>query len=269
MLILTQRPTIDAAELDFDLLERWDLSFVDRDGERSTEDDAMQYCVAVERPNLTLGGVVVGMLGNEDCKSIYEVREKYAVKVFSVLRLMAKAVSYLHERNLCHGSLCLDNCAKYEGRWKLAGASQACKTGDSVQTKALFRACPPELVHICKEDKLPGVREVAAVSMAHDVWAFGVLAYEALVGEKPVPYDLDQGLENDSGALATLMTWNERDLARARSSLLAVGVLDSGADMVLSCLSPDPELRPRMVEMLKHKLWSDLRQLYKKTRGEL
>lgn len=123
-----------------------------------TSEVAKQHCIAIEQPNLTLVGVVEGMLNNRDCQTDPEVRKRYVDKVFSVLRVIAKALRHLHSLGIVHGSVSSKNCGKYANRWKVGALLSMCMAGEAHHS---------------------GVRAHPSI----DVLDFGKLSYEVSVGE--------------------------------------------------------------------------------------
>lgn len=180
---------------------------------------AKQFCISIEQASLTLEGVLEGLLGNDECRSMPAVRKRYAEKVFAVLRIVAKALRHLHSLGLVHGSVTLRNCAKFEDRWKLGNVLQICEEVDH------------------------------SIGPPADIWAFGMLAYEVLVGETL--------FTNDGDVSRLELDWNRHLKQQANQTLVQSCLPMSWADMIVSCLDPDVERRPTMTEVLALPLWKD------------
>jgi serine/threonine protein kinase len=227
-------------------------------------DGRKRFFLSIERPDLTLSGVVRGMLGNQDCQNDVKVRQRYSAKVFSVLRLVAKALQRLHAQGFIHGDLCLENCGKYDDQWKLSGLLGAKKIGETFDSAKLSSSAPPESVEPLKSST--GTKHQAAFRAdlvccpSFDSWAFGKLAYEVLVGNALIEFDVTKNVEDDYDSLANLLHWNDFSVQDAQQQLKRVGISEAGISLVAQCLSPDDETRPSMNEVLKHPVWSEMRQ---------
>jgi hypothetical protein len=228
------------------------------------DDGQERYCVVIERPDLTLSGVVRGMLGNHDCQNDRSVRHRYTVKVLSVLRTIAKSLRSLHSEGFIHGGLTLENCGKYNDKWKLSGILGSQRIGEKVDVSRLSSSAPPEAV-------LPFMSDDEAVHDAVfrtdlvaqpsvDSWAFGKVMYEVLVGDSLIEWNVATSVDEDRNSLARLHQWNEFNLLDCRRQLELVGIIEPGIELVIQCLCPQGANRPSMDQILKHSVWSELRR---------
>jgi serine/threonine protein kinase len=228
------------------------------------DDEQERYCVVIERPDLTLSGVVRGMLGNHDCQNDRSVRHRYTVKVLSVLRTIAKSLQRLHSEGFIHGGLTLENCGKYNDKWKLCEILGSQTIGRKIDASRLSSSAPPEAV-------LPFMSEDGAVHDAAfrtdlvaqpsvDSWAFGKVMYEVLVGDSLIEWNVATSVDEDRDSLARLHQWNEFNLLDCRRQLELVGVVEPVIELVLQCLCPQVANRLSMDAILKHSAWSELRR---------
>lgn len=238
-------------------------------GERDTDrgplpdDGKVRYCISIERPELTLSSVVRGMLGNLNCQNDASVRHRYTVKVFSVLRSIAKSLQRLHSDGFVHGNLSLENCGKYSDKWKLSDILEAQAIGETFDRERLSISAPPEAVLLQRgTGKTPGAsfRTDLVALPSFDSWGFGKLAYEVLVGDTFLEFDVAKDIADDEVTLVRLCQWNEFNMQECRRQLELVGVTDEGVALVLQCIGPE-ECRPTMDEVLRHSIWSGLRRL--------
>jgi len=257
--------TVLLRELDPDnsLLEEVTVFGVGEDGMPTTI-GAKQYCVSIEQPNLTLHGVVDGMLRNEDCQTVPAIRRRYAEKVFAVLRVVAKALRYLHGIGIVHGGICTNSCSKYDNKWKISNIIGIRRVGGTFDEHRLAISAPPESV------------EVAGVSLkedyeAHpsiDTWAYGKLAFEVLVGEPLFPSVDTDDLHQKNDVLQRIFLWNDYNLEEVSQKLIRACVSEAGRALILDCLSAQPERRPTMSELLARPFWNEIRRPGRTTKTE-
>ena len=226
--------------------------------------------MAIELPSLTLDRVVGGMLKSEDFKRSPDMRNRYFSKVCMVLRLIAKCMRYLHGIGVVHGDICLENCGKFDDRWKLLSSLGIQPNGKRFDSTRMCESSPPEALEMLRDVVETRGQEassrhvtfkghVAAPSV--DVWAFGKLMYEALTGEPLIRFDPNKTTRHDNRALLKLVNWNENDLREVIENLKDAGVPTLGVDLVSHCLLPDPTERPSTAdEILEHPFWKDMRR---------
>lgn len=237
---------------------------------------AQQRCVSIERPQLTLDKVVAGMIKNGCYAGDPEMRKKYAAKVCSVLRLIGKAIRHLHNAGVVHGNVSMEACGKFDEMWKLRERLSVQVFGEPFDPTRFAESFPPEALVLSEEDAGVSDSDFAAVSFrpsfnAHpsiDVWAFGKLAYECLVGKPLVEFDKSKETSNDSISMLQIMEWDQSNMKEVFSNLLDSGLGESGADLITSCLFPIPEDRPStMDEILSHEFWQEMKQYRSKRRS--
>lgn len=253
-------------DIDVDFFEEI-LTFVVRGSDANRgplpDDERRRFFISVERPELTLSGVVRGMLGNQDCQNDAKVRQRYSAKVFSVLRLVAKSLQRLHAQGFIHGDLCLESCGKYDDKWKLSDLLGAQKIGETFDIARLSSSAPPESVEPLRSsgtDHQAAFRADLVTRPSFDSWAFGKVAYEVLVGDALIEYDVTKSVKEDHDSLVYLLHWSDFNVQDARQQLERVGISEDGISMVTQCLSPDEVARLSMDEVLQHPVWSELRR---------
>ena len=217
-----------------------------------------QYCLAIEKPNLTLDRVVDGMQKKEDYCYNEDMRNRYMNKICSVLRLIAKAVQYLHDKGIVHGDICLETCGKFDDKWKLTNLIGSQNIGKIFLKRRLSESSPPEAVAIRLD--VPTFIDVEAKPSV-DIWAFGKLTFEALTGQALLEFDPDVEVESDCERMMQLFNWGEGRLRDIIDSLRHAGVPHVGIDMISGCLLPNPDARPSsMGDILKHPFWKEMRR---------
>lgn len=249
-------------DLDFDSIAQVSGFVV---GERDSFESGgrQQFCISVEQPGLTLDRVVAGMLKNGACKERSQLRQKYVVKMFSVLQIIAKAVHRLHVFGVVHGNITPEICGKFDERWKLLGTLDFQKVGDRFDTGSFGSSVPPEALEPQHSgmglDRQAAFRTNVVVDPSMDIWAFGKLAYDVLVGEPLIHFDTRKDIRQDHQALLKILHWSTLDLVEVKGRLRRAGVPDSGVDLITRCLSHDPDSRPSsMNEILHSGVWDNL-----------
>jgi serine/threonine protein kinase len=219
----------------------------------------------VERPSLTLDRVVAGMLKNEDCKVNSDLRRRYVAKIFSVLRIVAKTLQRLHSFGVVHGNICPENCGKFDDNWKLLGTLKLQKIGEKFDVARFGVSVPPEAVEP-KSSTIALQRQATFctnvdVDPSLDIWGFGILAYDVLVGEPLFKFDPRKELCQNHEALLKILHWSTLDLVEVRRCLRQASVPDLGVDLIAKCLSQEAGSRPsNMNEILRSGLWDGLRR---------
>jgi Protein kinase domain len=245
-------------ELDFSLLEEISIHSVDRESS-----NGKQYCVAIEQAELTLQDVVSGMLDNEECQTDVGVRKRYAGKVFSVLRLVGKALAHLHSLGVIHGCVSLEHVGKFQSKWKLSEVMIIQRIGEVFNSGMFSKASPPEAIkvdNVSTSEVRAMFRSNFIVDESIDVWAFGNMAFEVLVGEPLVDSDPTKEFDQDHSRLLDIVQWGDFNLQQISQKLRLKGVGESGIDLITMCLSPDARNRPSAMQILSHPVWKELRR---------
>mmetsp|Transcript_38287 Transcript_38287/g.92623 ORF Transcript_38287/g.92623 Transcript_38287/m.92623 type:complete len:291 (+) Transcript_38287:4934-5806(+) len=235
-----------------------------------------QSWVSIECPEATLKDVAGSMMRKGGYWNQPDLRSKYATKICLVLRLIAKSLRHLHSNGVVHGDLSLQSCGLFEHEWKLLGRMEVQPIGQAFDTSRFQQSFPPESLHsgdldmnVYDTDAPPVSFKQSVISdPSIDIWAFGKLAYEAILGKPLVAYDANLPA-NDVVALLEVMEWNEDCLKDVFHELLeSGGIAESGAELFTSCLFPRPEDRPKsMEEILSHPFWQQNIKQRNKARG--
>ena len=236
----------------------------------SEQEAAQQYCISIERPrSITLDRVVEGMLKKGGYRHDPDLRRKYAAKVCAVLRLIGKGLRHLHASGGVHGNVCMETCGKFDHEWKLLGRLNVQLIGAALDPSKFQYSFPPEALVL--EEKEGVVYDSDAPPVAFntelvadpslDIWGFGQLAYESILGKQLVEFDKKKKTTEDAVSLLEVMEWDESNMRNVFEELLDSGIPESGADLIVSCLFPRPADRPKsMDDILSHPFWKEMRR---------
>lgn len=228
-----------------------------------------QFCISIECPQLTLDKVVDSMVSNGGYSPDQDLRRKYAAKVCSVLRLIGKAIRHLHASGGIHGNICLENCGKFDHSWRLLGRMDVERIGETISPSRYHSSFPPESLQldqqeggICDSDGAPVSFKTSLVAdVSLDMWGFGKLTYEAILGKPLVQFDKSKKPRDDVVSLLEVLEWGEFNMKEIFEDLLDSGMPESGADLIVSCLFPRPEDRPGSMDIvLDHPFWKEMRK---------
>jgi ankyrin repeat protein len=209
--------------------------------------------ISAKKTSTSLANVIEGMS--------HERRIKHFRTSRSILRGIAKSLSKLHRQGIIHGSLAIQNVGKFGKCWKLMDIP------GSVAVNELFTACrlglhsPPE-AFITARCKINHERNIASIAPnlaavpTVDVWAFGKLMYEVLVGESLFKIFSVEGSYLKSSMC--IHAWNSYHLKKISRKLISEGINSSAVNLISSCLCPLLSERCKsMSDILDHPFWTD------------
>ena len=273
ILVYLQITSLHAFEID-SLYTEEVSTFGIGDGLQS-QDSGQEYCISIEYPQLSLDRVVDGMVQKGRYLHDVTLQKKYAAKISYVLRSIAKALKHVHDAGAVHGNVCLENCGRFEQSWKLRGRLGLTRIGETFDISRFHQAFPPEFLtvndqegEVCDSDEAPvSFRSGIVASPAIDIWAFGKLAYEAIVGQPMIGFDSSKRTDEDVVSLLEILEWDQSNMKTVFENLLDSGVPESGADLITSCLFANPGERPSsMYQILDNPFWKEMRRFREQTK---
>jgi len=166
------------------------------------------YCITMEGADTTAENLMLDM-------------RKYG-KSFSnkVLKRIGISLLHMHEHGLVHGDFGTHNIGKFKNRWKLLGVGGSKAIGSPTDPKRGFYH-PPETVVVETKRAPLGKKEVVAKVVSipaqptHDIWAFGVVMYEAICGVPLSPYACRGKRAMSANEVAKIGRWDQASLDRA------------------------------------------------------
>merc|ERR1712232_391787 len=125
----------------------------------------------------------------------------------------------------------MQTCGKFEHVWKLLGRLEVQKIGLPIDLARYNTSFPPEALVFEEEDGDIYDSDNAAVTFASllaspaiDIWGFGKLAYESLVGKPLIQFDDSKNPIEDTVSLLEVLEWDDNNLRSVFSDLLDAGV---------------------------------------------
>lgn len=233
-----------------------------------------QFWISTERPEVTLKDVAASMIKKGGYWNEPELRTKYAAKICSVLKIIAKSLRHIHSRGVIHGDLNLESCGKFDHSWKLLDRLSVQAIDQPFDMSRFQQSFPPESLHsvdnnsaVFDSDTPVSFKDSIIACPAIDIWAFGKLAYEAIMGKPLVEFGAKRP-SDDVVALLDVMDWGESSMRDIFTELLeSGGIAESGAELFTSCLFARPEDRPVSMEaVLSHRFWHENQRQREKSR---
>lgn len=208
----------------------------------------IKYCVSVNTSKMSLARVVAGMPKDHKYRSDMNLLSRYFGKAKSILHLIAEALGELHNAGIAHGNIDSHHIGKFGEDWKVTGILGSAVNGERFASARLGLHSPPETFQSCSP--------LLSADPTVDVWSFGKLMYEVLVGEsifKPFSE------EEDTHLLSKLVSgWNDNHLAIIATQLFDARIGAVGIDLISRCLRPVKKERPRSMQVvLQHPFWND------------
>lgn len=250
---LTSRSDIVDAELakrkDYDLSRHYvpAIISVHHTMQHAAYSEAMaepSFCITMEAADITAENLIL------------DTRRAGGAFPKADLKGIAMSLLHIHEHGLVHGDFGSHNTAKFGDRWKTLGIRGSVAIGEeTVPNRGFFH--PPEAVsletrNVSLGDKNVGASVVPVASdVTYDIWAYGVVFYEAVAGLPLSPY---RSLHKAKRALTTaelfkVGQWDDRSLRKALRHIDD----ESARDLVKKLLHPNPNARAQSLrDVLEH-----------------
>jgi len=164
-------------------------------------------------------------------------------------------------KKIIHGHVDSHHIGKFRERWKVIGLPGSAVGGEQFETSRLGLHSPPE-AYVSAHSKHSDGLSIASLAPslkaepAVDIWAFGKLMYEILVGESL----FGDFSERDDLVHASkcILTWNDGHLREVSNKLFEERIGSTGVDLISCCLRPTKSARTRsMSDILQHPFWRD------------
>lgn len=148
---------------------------------------------------------------------------------------------------------------QFGSRWKLLGAGGSIPIGEATDPNRGFYH-PPESIVVETKRTSMGKKAISACVVSipaqttYDIWAYGVVIYEAITGTPISAYACRGKRAMSSTEVAKIGRWDERSLAKA---LRIVEHDDNATDLLRRLLNNDPAVRCQSIrDILEHPFFS-------------
>jgi ankyrin repeat protein len=166
------------------------------------------YCITMEGADTTAENLMLDM--------------RKAGKPFPIKALKRLGISllHMHEHGLVHCDFGTHNIGKFGSRWKLLGVGGSVPIGKATNPNRGFYH-PPESIVVENKRAAIGKKSVNAVVVSiptratYDIWAYGVVFYEAIAGVPLSPYACRGKRPMTSVEVAKIGQWDENNIRRA------------------------------------------------------
>jgi serine/threonine protein kinase/ankyrin repeat protein len=201
------------------------------------------YCITMEGADTTAENLMLDM--RKHGKPFPE----------KALKRIGISLLHLHEHGIIHSDFGTHNIGKFGSRWKLLGVGGCVKLGRPTDPERGFYH-PPEAI-VVEQKRFTGSKNNFSASVisipshtTYDIWAYGVVLYEALAGLPLGPYACRGKRAMSSTEVAKIGTWDEQSLRKALRHVPENGPV---RDLLKRLLHHDPNKRiSSMRQVLEH-----------------
>ena len=205
------------------------------------------YCITMEGADTTAENLMLDMR-----KTGKQFPDK-------ALKRIGISLLHLHEHGIVHGDFGTHNIGKFGSRWKLLGVGGSiAMTNPTDPSRGFYH--PPEAIVVENKRLSMGKKSYSAniVSIpahtTYDIWAYGVVVYEAIAGIPLGPYACRGKRAMSSSEVCKIGLWDEGSLKKA---LKHVPDNELGRDLLKRLLHHDPQHRiSSMRQVLEHPFFS-------------
>ena len=190
------------------------------------------YCITMEGADTTAENLMLDL--------------RKAGKQFpgKALKRIGISLLHMHEHGIIHGDFGTHNIGKFGSRWKLLGVGGSVPIGGETNPSRGFYH-PPESIVVESKRVAIGKKQGGAVVVpieahpTYDIWAYGVVVYEAVAGVPLAPYACRGKRSMTQSEVGKIGMWDESSLRKALKNVDG----ESAYDLLHDLLHYDPEQR--------------------------
>ncbi|KAG7369553.1 myosin head motor domain containing protein [Nitzschia inconspicua] len=206
------------------------------------------YCITMEGADTTAENMMLDM--RKQGKPFPE----------KALKRIGISLLHMHEHGIIHGDFGTHNIGKFGSRWKLLGVGGSISLGRPTDPSRGFYH-PPEAIMVEQKRGAPMAKKSFSASVVsipahptYDIWAYGVVLYEALAGLPLGPYACRGKRSMSSTEVSKIGMWDETQM---RKALKHIPDNNLARDLLKRVLHQDPKKRvSSMRQVLEHPFFS-------------
>jgi len=203
------------------------------------------YCITMEGADTTAENLMLDMR---------KAGNPFPIKA---LKRIGISLLHMHEHHLVHCDFGSHNIGKFGSRWKLLGVGGSVPIGKATNPNRGFYH-PPESIVVENKRAAIGKKSVSAFVVSiparptYDIWAYGVMFYEAVAGLPLSPYACRGKRPMTSTEVAKIGQWNENNMKKALKQL-PVDIDPHAKSLIKMLLHHDRAIRySSMRQVLEH-----------------
>jgi len=207
------------------------------------------YCITMEGADTTAENLML---------DLRKVDKTFPIKA---LKRIGIALLHLHEHGLVHCDFGSHNIGKFGNRWKLLGVGGCVPIGMGTDPNRGFYHPPESILVEAKRSSL-GKKDFSScvVSLSarpsYDIWAYGVLLYEAIAGVPLSAYACRGKRAMSSSEIAKIGQWDDHSIKKAMRHLDDDN--ETAKDLLRLLLQPEPDERINsMRTVLEHQFFAN------------
>ncbi|GKY97418.1 hypothetical protein MPSEU_000700300 [Mayamaea pseudoterrestris] len=197
------------------------------------------YCITMEGADTTAENLML------------DLRKSGKVFPTKALKRIGISLLHMHEHGIIHGDFGTHNIGKFGSRWKLLGVGGAIPVcGATDPSRGFYH--PPEAIFVENKRTPIGKRTVSAESVSitadptYDIWAYGVVLYEAIAGAPLAPYACRGKRAMTEAEIAKIGSWDDQSVRKALKHIDD----PAACDILKQLLHHDPNHRIASMRMV-------------------